>query len=85
MTIMRRLAWAMLAAATGAVSLILGAPATVVGAAPAPAAVCPPGTHEDTETPGFQCVPGWCPSGMLLDGVTGACVTAPGVPPPPLR
>jgi len=45
---------------------------------------CPVGQHEDTETPGFQCVPGWCPQGMLLDGVTGACVAAPGVPPPPL-
>lgn len=45
---------------------------------------CPPGQHEDTQTPGFQCVAGWCPPGMLLDGVTSSCVVAPGVPPPPL-
>jgi hypothetical protein len=45
---------------------------------------CPFGQHEDTQTPGFQCVLGWCPPGTLLDGVSGACVAAPGVPPPPL-
>lgn len=45
---------------------------------------CPPGQVEDTTTPGFQCVP-QCPSGMLIDGVTGVCVAAPGLPPPPLR
>lgn len=48
---------------------------------PVPAQPCPPGEHEDTQTTGFQCVPGWCPSGMLLDGVTHACVSAPGEPP----
>lgn len=45
---------------------------------------CPIGQHEDTTTPGFQCVPGWCPQGTILDGVTRACVAPPGVPPPPL-
>lgn len=45
---------------------------------------CPAGQHEDAQTPGFQCVVGWCPSGTLLDGVTGTCVAPPGVPPPPL-
>ncbi len=44
---------------------------------------CPPGQVEDTLTPGFQCVSG-CPSGTLLDSVSGSCVAAPGVPPPPL-
>ncbi len=44
---------------------------------------CPPGQVEDTLTPGFQCVTG-CPSGTLLDAVSGSCVAAPGVPPPPL-
>ena len=43
---------------------------------------CPPGQVEDTLTPGFQCVSG-CPSGTLLDAVSGSCVAAPGVPPPP--
>jgi hypothetical protein len=64
------------------------AAAAVAGLAPAfPATAgpsCPIGQHEDTQTPGFQCVPGWCPSGTLLDGVTRSCVAPPGVPPPPL-
>ncbi len=72
-----RLTWALIAAAAGAGVLVMpGTPAT--------AQACPPGTHEDTQTPGFQCVTGWCPAGTLLDGVTGACVAPPGVPPPPL-
>ncbi|MFN8070812.1 MAG: hypothetical protein U0R66_03205 [Mycobacterium sp.] len=73
-----RWAWALLAAAVGGALLI-------VPAGPAPdLQTCPPGQHEDTQTPGFQCVAGWCPAGMLLDGVTHSCVAAPGVPPPPL-
>ena len=44
---------------------------------------CPFGQVEDVQTPGFQCVSA-CPPGTLLDGVSKACVTAPGVPPPPL-
>jgi hypothetical protein len=72
----RRSAWIVVAAAAG------------WGLTPMPPAAaepgCPIGQHEDTTTPGFQCVPGWCPSGTLLDGVTGACVAPPGVPPPPL-
>ena len=59
------------------------------GLIPAPAAYagqsCPIGQHEDTQAPGFQCVPGWCPAGTLLDATTGSCVAPPGVPPPPLR
>lgn len=74
----RRLAVALAAAAAG-----LGI-ATAPGIPVAGAQGCPIGQHEDTETAGFQCVPGWCPPGMLLDGVTGTCVAAPGVPPPPL-
>ncbi|MCB0923022.1 MAG: hypothetical protein KDB50_00485 [Mycobacterium sp.] len=77
-------------------SVMRGFPLLVVGAAVAVAPIvvglpvvsaqgCPIGQHEDTETPGFQCVPGWCPPGTLLDGVTGACVAPPGVPPPPLN
>jgi hypothetical protein len=68
---------ALLAAATGAGALL-------VPAAPAAAADgCPPGQIEDAQTPGFQCV--WdCPPGTLMDGVSGTCVTAPGLPPPPL-
>jgi hypothetical protein len=66
----------------------LTASVAVVGILPmAPASAgqsCPIGQHEDAQTPGFQCVPGWCPSGSLLDGVTGTCVAPPGVPPPPL-
>ena len=69
--------------------LALTAALAVAGVLPvAPASAgqsCPIGQHEDTQTPGFQCVPGWCPSGTLLDGVTGSCVAPPGVPPPPLN
>ncbi len=72
----RRSAWVVVAAAVG-----WGlTPVAPVSAAPG----CPIGQHEDTTTPGFQCVPGWGPAGTLLDGVTGACVAPPGVPPPPL-
>ena len=64
------------------------AASAVVGVLPmAPASAgrgCPPGQHEDAQTPGFQCVAGWCPSGTLLDAVTSTCVAPPGVPPPPL-
>lgn len=73
----RTLAWAVATlAVAGGVSFAPGSPAAGQG--------CPVGQHEDTETPGFQCVPGWCSAGQLLDGVTGACVAAPGPPPPPL-
>jgi hypothetical protein len=75
--LIHRLAWAAIMAAT------VGAATPVASATPSQ--TCPFGQHEDTQTPGFQCVPGWCPPGTLLDGVTGSCVTAPGVPPPPLR
>lgn len=72
-----------------AVAVVAGAGTLLLPGAPAPSAradqPCPPGQHEDAQTPGFQCVPGWCPPGTLLDGVTGTCVAAPGVPPPPLR
>lgn len=67
------------------VAAAVGAGVLLTPAAPAPPPqTCPPGQHEDTETPGFQCVSGWCPTGMLLDGVTHSCVAAPGVPPPAL-
>lgn len=69
--------WLTVAAALAAAPLVW-----LPGAA---AQACPVGQHEDAETPGFQCVPGWCPPGTLLDGVTSICVAAPGVPPPPLR
>ena len=56
-----------------------------VPAAPVPSEQgCPAGQHEDSQTPGFQCVPGWCPPGMLLDTASSTCVAAPGVPPPAL-
>lgn len=75
---MRRGAWVLFAAAMGGGVLV--APAV-----PFPEVqTCPPGQHEDTQAPGFQCVAGWCPPGMLLDGVTQSCVVAPGVPPPAL-
>lgn len=77
-TIRRRLSWAVIAAAAGAGMLAL--PVTPAAAAPD----CPPGQYEDTRTPGFQCVTGWCPAGTLLDAVTGSCVAPPGIPPPPL-
>lgn len=76
-SVSRRFAWA------AAILALTGASVPV--AAIARAQGCPIGQHEDAETPGFQCVPGWCPAGTLLDAVTGVCVTAPGVPPPPLR
>ena len=67
-----------------AAALCAGAFALAVPVAPARAEqTCPPGQVEDTLTPGFQCVSG-CPWGTLLDGVSGSCVAAPGVPPPPL-
>lgn len=66
--------------ALGMVAAVLVAPA----GPPPQVQTCPAGQHEDTETPGFQCVSGWCPAGMLLDGVTHSCVAAPGVPPPAL-
>lgn len=68
-----------------AVGVALSAALTAAGEPTAAAQGCPAGQHEDAETPGFQCVPGWCPPGTLLDGVTSVCVAAPGVPPPPLR
>lgn len=71
---------ALLALAVGPCAVV--APAWTPMAAAAE--TCPPGQMEDATTPGFQCVP-QCPSGTLLDGVTGVCVAAPGVPPPPLR
>lgn len=67
-----------LTAAVAAVGILPIAPASA-------ARGCPPGQHEDAQTPGFQCVAGWCPSGTLLDAVTGTCVAPPGVPPPPLN
>lgn len=74
-----RLALAAVVAALGAGAAVLGVPA----APTVPVQGCPPGQVEDTATPGFQCVTG-CPWGMLLDRVSNSCVTAPGVPPPPL-
>ncbi len=68
-----------------AASAVSGAVVCIAPIAPASATRgCPPGQHEDAQTPGFQCVAGWCPSGALLDAVTGTCVAPPGVPPPPL-
>lgn len=67
-----------------ALGVALAAAPLALGAPTAAARGCPPGQHEDAATPGFQCVPGWCPPATLLDGVTGICVAAPGVPPPPL-
>lgn len=67
-----------LTATLAAGAMLPVAPASATGQS------CPVGQHEDAQTPGFQCVPGWCPSGTLLDGVTGTCVAPPGVPPPPL-
>ncbi len=73
----------------GYASLLIGAALAaaplMVGPPVVSAQGCPVGQHEDAQTPGFQCVPGWCPQGTLLDAVTGSCVAAPGVPPPPLR
>jgi hypothetical protein len=67
-----------------AAAFCAGAIALAVPTAPARAdQTCPPGQVEDTLTPGFQCVSG-CPWGTLLDAVSGSCVAAPGVPPPPL-
>lgn len=82
----RRLSWAFAVdAAVVAAAAVAGLGMLAMPGAPVAAAQgCPPGQHEDTQTPGFQCVPGWCPSGTLLDGVTGACVAPPGIPPPPL-
>lgn len=69
--------WAAMALGAAVAGGVLIAPA-----GPAPEMQnCPPGQHEDTTTPGFQCVAGWCPPGSLLDGVTDSCVAAPGVPP----
>lgn len=76
----RRLGLALAAAAA-----VMGAGLGVLPVAPASAGQgCPFGQHEDAQTPGFQCVAGWCPAGTLLDAVTGTCVAPPGVPPPPL-
>ena len=72
--------WVFCVVAAAVTVVVLPAPA-----GPAPQVqTCPPGQHEDTETPGFQCVVGWCPAGMLLDTVNQSCVAAPGVPPPAL-
>lgn len=76
----RRLVVTLIAALTAA----LGVGGIVPTATASAGQGCPIGQHEDTQRPGFQCVPGWCPSGTLLDGVTGSCVAPPGVPPPPL-
>ena len=72
--------WLIMGAAVfGAGSLAVGVPA-----APARAGqTCPIGQIEDATTPGFQCISA-CPPGMLIDGVTGTCVAAPGLPPPAL-
>lgn len=79
MRLSSRFGLALVGAALGAGVFAGGVPA-----APAHATnTCPPGQVEDTMTPGFQCVSS-CPSGMLLDGVSGSCVAPPGVPPPPL-
>ena len=76
--------WVWMVAVAVAVAAV-PAPAVPAPAGPAPGQqACPPGQHEDTETPGFQCVAGWCPPGMLLDQVNESCVAAPGVPPPAL-
>lgn len=79
----RRFGWAAILLATAAAVPLAAVPAGPPVATQAQG--CPVGQHEDAQTPGFQCVPGWCPTGTLLDAVTGVCVAAPGVPPPPLR
>ena len=53
------------------------------GCLPTTNASCPTGQVADDEDPDFNCQPD-CPDGMLVDAVTGTCVAAPGVPPPPL-
>ena len=63
--------------ASGGVALAV--PAVV----PTANASCPTGQVADDEDPDFNCQPD-CPDGMLIDAVTGTCVAAPGVPPPPL-
>ena len=79
----RRLILTLVAALIAAMTAPLGV-AGIVPMAAAAGQGCPVGQHEDTQRPGFQCVPGWSASGTLLDGVTGSCVAPPGVPPPPL-
>jgi len=79
----RRLRWSLAAAALGAGALaVFGSfdpPIEELRANPG----CPAGEVADEELTGWQCERG-CPEGMLIDGETGICVAAPGVPPPAL-
>jgi len=75
-----RLWLTVVAAALGAGALIgTSAPASQLRAVHA----CPIGQVADDEDPNWQCQPD-CPPGMLIDGETGVCVAAPGMPPPAL-
>ncbi|CAN1568202.1 hypothetical protein MCEMAEM6B_03045 [Mycobacteriaceae bacterium] len=71
--------WVVSAAVLGLSVVVVGGPAGSAGADQ----TCPYGQFEDATTPGFQCV-SVCPPGTLVDGVTRTCVSAPGLPPPPL-
>lgn len=75
----RRLGSALCAAALGAGALVVGVPASPARAGQ----TCPAGQIEDATTPGFQCISA-CPTGMLVDALTGTCVAPPGLPPPAL-
>lgn len=46
-------------------------------------ASCPVGQVANQQVLGSPCQPS-CPPGTIVDGVTGSCAGAPGVPPPPL-
>jgi hypothetical protein len=71
------------AAAAGAALVFGGVALAVPAVVPTANASCPTGQVADDEDPDFNCQPD-CPDGMLVDAVTGTCVAAPGVPPPPL-
>ena len=70
-------------AAAAGVALVLGGVALGQPVVPTTNASCPTGQVADDEDSDFNCQPD-CPDGMLVDAVTGTCVAAPGVPPPPL-
>jgi len=71
-------------AAVAGVALVFGGIAlTPPAVIPTANASCPTRQPAHDEDPDFHCQPD-CPDGMLVDAVTGNCVAAPGVPPPPL-
>lgn len=65
------------------VAMVFGGIALAPPTVPTTNASCPIGQVADDEDADFNCQQD-CPDGMLIDAVTGTCVAAPGLPPPPL-